>query len=422
MQYAAYKRTQKYLEALPQQVFAPRHLQPLLSLERTRRLLQHVGNPEQKFQYIHVTGTSGKGTVSTMVYEMLRAAKKRVGLFTSPHVTTTLERIALNGKLTSVDDFLWAFNRLKPYVDQCLEQERKYVPSHFEVLLVMALLIFHRRGVAWVVLEVGCGGEFDPTNVIPAPRVAAITNIGLDHQHLLGRTKAKIAWTKAGIFKRGSRGLSTEMNPQIQAILRERARAVRMPLRFVPTVNLTFAERNVALATAIGTTLHLPKSVTAKGITWTRLPARIERIAPNVILDGSHNLDKLRALVTAVRMLNYQRIHVLFGIGKRKAAAQCLRPLLPLADRWTVTQTDVAYPPPMPAKVIARILRALHPRSAVSVQPKAHRALAQALQQRKPNELILATGSFYLAGELRKHWIAERTILKARTSFLHEKN
>ena len=114
-----------------------------------------------------------------MVYEMLRASGRHVGLFTSPHVTTTLERIALNGRLTSVEDFLWAFKCLKPCVDQCLKEERRYVPSHFEVLLAMAMLIFQRRGVRWVVLEVGCGGEFDPTNIIAAPKVSVVTNIGL---------------------------------------------------------------------------------------------------------------------------------------------------------------------------------------------------------------------------------------------------
>lgn len=418
MQYAAYKRAQRYLEALPQQVFAPRHQQPALSLERTRRLLAHVGNPEQTFRYVHVTGTSGKGTVSTMVYEMLRAARKRVGLFTSPHVTTTLERIALNGKLASVTDFLWAFGKVQPYVDRCLTQERKYVPSHFETLLVMAMLIFHRRGVRWVVLEVGCGGEFDPTNIIPAPVVAAVTNIGLDHQHLLGRTKAKIAWTKAGIFKRGSAGFTTEENPAIQRVLQRQARRVGMPLTLVPVTAMTYSAKNAALARAIGKHLRLPTTAITRGLHRTRLAARIERIAPGVILDGSHNPDKLSALANAVRMLDYTRVHILFGIGGKKDVAKSLRPLTRIATQWTLTKSNVPYPAPMAPQQIAAALRALRPRVPMRTIHNATHALSTALAKRRSKELILITGSFYLAGQLRQRWVSENGILTHRTAFL----
>lgn len=418
MQYAAYKSAQKYLEALPQQVFAPRHEQPQLSLERTRRLLAHVGNPERKFQYIHVTGTSGKGTISTMVYEMLRAVGKHVGLFTSPHVTTTLERIALNGKLASVEDFLWAYKRVRPYVDQCLQHERRFVPSHFEVLLAMALLIFQRRKVRWVVLEVGCGGEFDPTNIIAAPRIAAITNIGLDHQHLLGRTKAKIAWTKAGIFKRDSLGFSAETNPKIRAVLSRRARAARMPLTFIRTSpHALHQEANQKLAIAIGTALRLPVRAIVLGVRNARLAARIEHIAPRIILDGSHNPDKISALVATIRVLDYKLVHVLFGIGAKKEVAKSLRPLTRLADRWTLTKSNVAYPVPMPPLRIARALRAISPRAHIAIQPNADRALQHALQTQRKDELLLITGSFYLAGQLRQHWVPERFILTHRTLF-----
>ena len=417
MQYAAYKRTQQYLEALPQQVFAPRHQQPELSLERTRRLLAHIGNPEQTFQYVHITGTSGKGTVSTMVYEMLRASGERVGLFTSPHVTTTLERIALNGTLASVADFLWAFQRVKPYVDQCLAQERKFVPSHFEVLLAMAMLIFQRRRVRWVVLEVGCGGEFDPTNVIPPPEVAAITNIGLDHQHLLGRTKAKIARTKAGIFKPGSYGLTTEADPKMQHILQQRARAARMPLRSVPTQDMNHASCNAALARAIGERLKLPSDKMTRGLARTRLAARIEHIAPGVIVDGSHNPDKIAALVRSVRMLDYKRVHVLFGIGGKKDVTKSLRPLVAIAHSWTLTKASVVYPAPMPPKRIAAALRRIQPHARMSINTHAKRALQHALSSRRPTDLLLITGSFYLAGELRQHWISEKYILTHQTAF-----
>jgi len=355
-----------------------------------------------------------------MVYEMLRAAGKRVGLFTSPHVTTTLERIALNGQLTSVADFLWAFTRLKPYVDKCLTQERMYVPSHFEVLLAMAMLIFQRRDVRWVVLEVGCGGEFDPTNIIPAPKIAVVTNIGLDHQHLLGRTKARIAWTKAGIFKRGSRGFSAEVHPRIRAVLMRRAKSAHVPLTFIRTsTHVLHQEANQQLAIAIGKALHVPVRAIVVGIRSARLAARIERVTRNTIIDGSHNFDKLTALARAVRVLDYKHVHVIFGIGKKKDVAKSIRPLTTIANRWTLTKANVAYPVPMEPRHIAKTLRSIQPNANSAIQPNAERALTRALRMQKPDELLLITGSFYLAGQLRQHWIAERAILKARTSFPH---
>lgn len=427
MQYADYKRAQKYLEALPRQVFAPRHENPELSLERTRRLLAAVGHPEQKLKYVHVTGTSGKGSVTMLVHEILHTAGKHVGSYFSPHVTTTTERIVLNGRLVSVDDFLWAFGKVQPTIEQWKKQDRRYIPSHFEALFAMSLVLFRKHHVQWAVIEVGCGGEFDPTNIIPPPRVAVITNVGLDHQELLGRTKAKIAQTKAKIFKAGSIAISGELDPKIQGIIRSEARRVSIPLTFVqpPTqhVKLTMLgqhqQHDAAIARVVTQHLKIPDATIAKGLRKTMLPARIERIAPNVILDGAHNPDKLRALAKTIRMLHYKRVHILFGVGQNKNVTANLRALLPIGTRWTLTQASLPFPKPLAARRIAKALHALKPKVRVRTQPNAQRALPWALHTLQSNELLLITGSFYLAGELRKHWFSERAILEQQTPFPH---
>jgi len=425
MQYAAYKRAQRYLEALPQQVFAPYHVNPVLSLERTRRLLAAVGHPERGLRYVHVTGTSGKGSVTMMVHDMLAAAGKRVGAYFSPHVTTTTERMLINGRLVSVADFLWAFAKVRPIIQRWKAHDRRYITSHFESLFAMSLLVFQKHRVAWVVLEVGCGGEFDATNVIPPPTVAVVTNIGLDHQELLGRTRTAIAKTKAGIFKRGSLAVSGERDPNIQRILQRVAARHGVPLTFIPPPRTPLPVRmlgqhqqhNAAMAKAVAKHLKLSPAAITKGLKSARLPARFERVATHAILDGAHNPDKLRALAQTVRVLDYQRVHVLFGVGEKKAVAANLRALLPLATHWTLTQASLAHPKPLAARRLARALRKLQPRARFTVYPHANTALTAALRVQRPGELLLITGSFYLAGELREHWFPKRSILEKRTPF-----
>ena len=163
-----------------------------LGLERMEAACAQFGNPERSFEAVHVAGTNGKGTVSAFVASMARAAGKRAGLYTSPHLSRFAERIQVDG--APIEDA--ALVRL---LERVLETAPEL--TFFEVATLTAFLAFQEAGVELAVLEVGLGGRLDATNVIPAPRVAAITRVAFDHMQELGDTLAKIAFEKYFLHK-----------------------------------------------------------------------------------------------------------------------------------------------------------------------------------------------------------------------------
>ena len=144
-------------------------------LERPQELLRRMGNPEKQLKYVHIGGTNGKGSTAAMVSTILRKAGYKVGLYTSPHIYCFNERIQINGENISDTDLAAVTEYVKP-----LAQSMADVPTEFELVFCIAVEYFKRKGCDIVVAEVGMGGELDATNVIPAPEVAVITNIGLD--------------------------------------------------------------------------------------------------------------------------------------------------------------------------------------------------------------------------------------------------
>ena len=180
-------------------------------LSATRLVCAALGNPEKDLKFVHVAGTNGKGTVCHMVAAALQQAGCRVGLFTSPHLVDFRERIRVNGECIpekAVVDF----------VGQWQASEGTWgTPSFFELTFGMALVHFAQSQCDVVVLETGIGGRLDSTNVIPAPEVAAVTNIGLDHQQFLGPDIRSIAKEKAGILKDGVPVVLGSMRPEAQS-------------------------------------------------------------------------------------------------------------------------------------------------------------------------------------------------------------
>ena len=184
-----------------------RHVRgPAVQAVQCTELLDAVGNPERKIPIVHVAGTKGKGSTSTMIAAVLSAAGYRTGLFTSPHLDRLEERIALDGVNCSSEDLVALVERLRPVVDRMDHQAAQQVdecgPTYFELTTVMALLYFAQHRAQAAVLEVGLGGRLDSTNVC-LPQVSVITSISYDHMRQLGNTLAEIAFEKAGIVKPG---------------------------------------------------------------------------------------------------------------------------------------------------------------------------------------------------------------------------
>lgn len=190
-------------------------------LERITDLMHLLGDPQKELRYIHITGTNGKGSTAAMLASILQEAGYTVGLFTSPHLCAYNERIRVNGMDISDEELCSAAEIVRPAVD-----DMDSPPSEFERFTAMALVHFHRSACDIVVLEVGLGGRLDATNVIPAPEVAVLTNIGLEHTEILGDTLEKVAIEKAGIIKPGTDAVtyrcSSEAEKAVQSICRRK--------------------------------------------------------------------------------------------------------------------------------------------------------------------------------------------------------
>lgn len=421
MKFQRYYDAVRYLESLGTvkigaDFMLHRRGDPSIFLRRTESFLKLLGNPERDFRFIHITGTAGKGTTATMVHNVLVASGQHTGLFTSPFVTTSIEKITVNRRYIAPEAFADLVEQMKTAIDQAFLTGRYGVPSYFELYFALAMLYFKQQRCKWVVLEAGLGGKYDATNVIPAPRVSAITNIDYDHMHILGPTLRHIARDKAGIIKRGSVFYTTETRAPLVKLFRQRCRVVGARWGNVAADS---ADPNARLATAIGRKLGLTTRVIAKGIAVTCLPARFEIVQrkPLVIIDGAHNPAKIGHTVRQLKTLSYRKLIVVLALAANKDARQSLRPLVRAADhifttRFLESQRKAALP-----DKLERIIKSISPRVKVETRLDPHKALDRALRLARQSDAVLVTGSFFLAGELRPRWYPEEGILSKRSSF-----
>src|SRR6516162_4884177 len=200
-----------------------------LGLDRIERVLEELGRPQDRLRIVHVAGTNGKGSTCAMIESGLRAAGRRTGLFTSPHLAEPTERIQIDGRSIPAARFTAAFEQVHAAVERVLDMHTTY----FETVTAMALLVFAEERADRVVLEVGLGGRLDATNVV-APELCVITPVDYDHEQYLGRSLESIAGEKAGILKRGV--------PVVVAPQREEAR---------PVIEAHAAELGVAIVPAM---------------------------------------------------------------------------------------------------------------------------------------------------------------------------
>lgn len=173
-----------------------------LGLDRIKRLLDRLDNPQDKIPVIHIGGTNGKGSVSRMISSVLTRAGYKVGLYTSPHLHSIRERIQINNRLIDKDSFVNTLKILLPYIEELTDEDADFYLTEFEILTAMAFLYFYMSKVDVVVLEVGLGGRLDATNVVNNVLVSVITNVDWDHMDRLGNTLSLIGREKAGIIKR----------------------------------------------------------------------------------------------------------------------------------------------------------------------------------------------------------------------------
>ncbi|MFN2526922.1 MAG: folylpolyglutamate synthase/dihydrofolate synthase family protein [Actinomycetota bacterium] len=402
------------------------------SLQRMEAICEALDHPERSLNAIHIAGTNGKSSVARLATALLQAAGLSVGTFTSPHLESVVERIAFTGEPLSREQFGDAFDHLEPYLD-LVQKDLGEELSYFEVLTAMFFLWASDQPVDAAVIEVGLGGRWDATNLVPAD-IAVITNIDMDHVELLGPDLGAIAAEKAGVIKEASTVVVGERRPDALAPIATQAEGLGAELRllgrefsvtqshvalggryldlevggtnydslFLP-VHGSHQATNAALAlAAVNAFLAQPLStaVVQEGFGAVKVPGRMEsiRVAGKLfLLDVAHNPAGMSAFVTGVlEAFAFDRACVIFGALSDKDHGGMLSELARLEPELIVTQPHTERAVPAAELSVAAKEFALE----ASVVPGIGQAVAAAL--RSDADLVAVTGSHYLVGEARR--------------------
>jgi dihydrofolate synthase / folylpolyglutamate synthase len=393
-------------------------------LERIEALLDAVGRPERAMTLVQVAGTNGKGSVAAMTAAILRAAGRRVGLYTSPHLIDLRERIRVDGLPISEADVTDGMERLGTVV-------ARLDATMFEALTALALDHFARAGVDVAVLEVGLGGRLDSTSV-GRPAVEVITRIDRDHEAYLGSTLDVIAREKAAIIRSGI-ALSARQEPAVEAEIDRRAGETGVPLLVegrdlrvrVRSATLdgqwldlegpgwrlddvrcallgVFQPANALLAAAAARALGVTDDAIRGGLGSARWPGRFQLIrrVPPVIVDGAHNPAGARALAASLAAcFPGRRGTFVIGISADKDARGILDALLPLAERVICTAADHARA--ASPECLAELARAAAGDRNVRVEMRAAPLEALRLGLTEPDTpMVCVAGSLFVIGEI----------------------
>ena len=391
-------------------------------LGRMQRAVDLLGNPEQTYPIIHVTGTNGKGSTIAFMRELFVAHGKTVGTFTSPHIVSIHDRICINGQPISDTDFIRLADKVKAMEQRLLETQDQL--SFFELLTLIALLYFKEQGVDLVLLEVGIGGLLDTTNVVTG-EIAVITSIGLDHQETLGNSLAEIAEQKAGIFKSGKSAVIANLTPEARIVCQKVAEDLGVTLyqadkdfsfesgHFSSSlVDLNqlklglegaYQEENAALALQSFLLFMNQRSEVVnqeairRALKTTRWAGRLEAVTEHIYLDGAHNLPALERLVEFIQRKNQQGYspQILFGALKRKDYSGMLTYLTDHLPDTALYVTSFDYQGSLDDKDLSDYHRVSSYRDFID----GFEASAE------EKDLLFVTGSLYFISEVRAYLV-----------------
>ena len=392
-----------------------------LGLGRIRALLAALGTGSDQLPCIHVTGSKGKGSCSLASEALLRGAGVRTGTFTSPHLVSWRERFRIDGEPVRAAELVAALAEMQPALER-LRADPERRPSFFDVTTALAFELFRRARVEAGVFEVGIGGRLDSTNVV-ASRASVLTTVELEHTDKLGDTLHAIAREKAGIMRPGVPFLHGPLHPEALAAVMARAVAEDTPTEEVRPRDVRLGAEGVRFRLPDGREVaspvlgahqagNLALAVRAceaflgapppdaglAALAELRLPARLERIG-DVILDCAHTTESAHALRTVLEQLWPGRRWVLaLCVNRDKDAAAVLSALAAPARACVVTRADPtrSWRP----EELAALARAAGI-DAVEVCGDPVEAVARARALAAPDDMVVATGSFYFAGAVR---------------------
>lgn len=403
------------------------------NLNNITALCEALNNPQNNFKSIHIAGTNGKGSTSSMLASILQQHNYTVGLFTSPHITDFRERIRINGVMVSQDWVVEFVNTNLPLIE-------KLQPSFFEITTAMVFTKFAESKVDIAVIEVGMGGLLDSTNII-LPELCIITNIGMDHTQFLGNTLAEIAINKAGIIKPNVPVIISETHEATEAVFVQTANKQKAPIYFADAIydaviktmpdhskqislvhkgkmeiskyvldlqgnyqqknlkavilacdvlqNLGYALNQNSIATAL-------QNVRAN----TGIAARFEIVStkPYLILDVAHNTEGIKLVMQQINEMQFKNLHIVLGFVADKDVSNVLQ-LLPKNATYYFTQAQI------PRALNFELLQ--EKATEAGLKGSGYKNVNEALKVAKLNaivdDIILVCGSFFIIAEIEKN-------------------
>lgn len=404
-----------------------------LGLARINKLLEYMGNPEKELRCIHIAGTNGKGSVTSMISSMLIESGHNVGIYTSPYLQRFSERIKINSEEISEDDIARLITYAAPLVSKVIEDGYEH-PTEFEIITAVMFKYFNERKVDFAVLEVGLGGRLDSTNVID-PLVSVITSISYDHMGVLGDTIEKIAFEKAGIIKENGVVVTypqvQEAYEIIKKVIHERnAKLIEVDGSEIELKNYSIEGQCFDMAingekyqdvfisllgehqllnakTAVTSVkalshrgINIGKSNIYDGLRKVKWPGRLEvmKKSPVILLDGAHNLQGIQSLKKALGLyFEYDKLILVMGVLKDKQVHEMCSELMPLADVIITTTPDSDRA--LSSQELGSIASSFCKN--VIVSKTADEAFEKGIVNTKEKDLLLFCGSLYMIGHIR---------------------
>jgi len=415
------KDLEKYLVSIQKSGFK-------LELDRIKLFLNEIGNPEKSIKSILITGTNGKGSVSTFLSSIVQSLGYKVGLFTSPHLIEVNERIRINGEKINYDELERIVFFIKDKVKKAFE--KKILPNRltfFETMTVASFLYFNEKNVDFGVFEIGLGGRLDATNVL-FPLISAITTISYDHTRILGKTLTKIAREKAGIIKPNTPIVIGRIPKHTVKIIKDFAEknnskliktfdkknklykknnrtfhyhTVKDDYFFKPKMPGNHQGENASLAIKIYENLPVfskqKKSYIIKGIENAVIEGRLEIYQDKIIFDGAHNIDGIRRLTEFLENENLRDLCCLFGVSQGKKIDEMGKMLFPFCKKIILTKANI-YRAEDPENIYKKFS---HTNRNFEIELDLKKAVEKILKNSGKSK-ILITGSLYLVGDVKR--------------------
>lgn len=387
-------------EKVLEKIESSRRFTSLPGAEVTKRMLAALGRKGLACPYIHVAGTNGKGSVCAFLREVMQAAGRHVGCFTSPHLIDFRERITVDNAMIAREDVARLGNLL-------LNLDLDVAPTMFDYCLMMAVLYFQEQRCDIAIIETGLGGRLDSTNALGKPAVAVITKIGYDHMAILGDSLAEIASEKAGILKEGVPAVFADQEEEVERVLLSSAEDAyivtgedkRRAAGYGPGLFGVYQYENAAVAEAAAKLVLSPSEYRCipEGIRAARWPGRMEILSesPFFMVDGAHNSTGALALKESLaKLYPGEKFHFIMGVMADKDYGEMIDILAPHAlDFVTVTPQSGRA---LPADALAGLIREK------GLPAASVRDVKDILPLPAKEERTVAFGSLYFIGEVRR--------------------